>query len=126
MKKYKVLRDYPYYKAGHIFTANNNNEINEDGQYYSENHIEYLVKEGWLAEVPEKKELWEKLYERTQLLIAEDKKECKEVAKIARQHFLEVAWSAIKKYQDDSIENPKEYRTSAQYIIQAIEKDGEK
>lgn len=122
MKKYRVLKEFPLCKVGEEFIKAQNGCIHTNSVTYSDTVIPKLISEGWLAEVPEEKELWEKLYERTQLLIAEDKKECQEVAKIARQHFADVARKATEKWDTD-------FRTELslhKYLIQAIEKDGEK
>lgn len=116
MKKYKVLREMPFMRVGQIVNLDNLPVM-----YI--NRIEELVSEGWLAEVPEEKELWEKIGNSAIKYNNFPSDEiCKEVAKIARQHFAEVARKANKKWNDD-------FYTSlslGEYIIQAIESYGEK
>lgn len=113
MKKYRVLRECIY------------GEVNQEFKTEDDLFIKFLVHHGWLAEVPEEKELWAKIFdcEDHQGTVAE----AKSLAKIAhehdKKHFAEVARKASNEWVAQS---SLHYNISiTDHIIQTIEKDGE-
>lgn len=79
-----------------------------------------LIEKGWIAEVEEEKELWEKLVDYKDGHYVSDTYWMKK-ARITRQHFAEVARKARDEWYRD-----RHTMLLCDFIIQAIEKDGEK
>lgn len=116
MKKYRVLRDCYFGLAGELF-------INS---VHPEEFMKSLVKEGWLSEVEEEKELCEKLYDYYYSTPENNPRgDCIGYAKIARQHFAEVARKAQIEADYKLSHGWVSSQDAISIIISAIEKDGE-
>ena len=128
MKKYRVLREFPFAKVGEEFVTMGFNDFMIGPHYYEGKTLEHLISEGWLEEVKEDKKLWEKLgnychYEDMEYLMSLSEKFWKEKSKIAKEHHLEVVRKASREWV---VSSSIHYKISiTDYIIQSIEKDGE-
>lgn len=83
----------------------------------------HLVGNGWASIVPEHKTLEEKIHNAVHRIWRENSQDlsAKEVADIARDHFVEVAEKAAKRYGDYG---RADLNGRSNYIINALKSDG--